>query len=122
MPLAPTRLRAFQKGRLFAALRAGGQRLKTTDEPALAVVSGAHLAHGFLPLGRQPRPLVAIPGALEIRQRGTLVLNLFAFLSADTAAEVVLYRRTQNFSVAIYRPSKCNLIMQDVANRVQENQ
>ena len=62
--------------------RAGRQRLKATDEASLAVMGSAHLTHGLLPLGGQACPLVAVSGALEIGERGVVVL---AFLGGHDA-------------------------------------
>ena len=69
-----------QKGRPIPVFRSSSQCLKSANEAGLAVMRSAHPAHGFLPFGRQARPLIAVSGALEIGQRGVVV---FALLGVD---------------------------------------
>src|SRR3989442_8484124 len=45
-------------------------------------MAGAHVAHGARPFIREARPLIAAPGALEIRERRVVIL---AFPSVDYA-------------------------------------
>src|ERR1035438_800684 len=82
VPLAPACLGAVQKGRRIAAFRAGREGLKPAHEAGLAVVRDAHSTHGFLPIGGETRPFVAVSGVLEIGKRSAVVLT---FLGIDDA-------------------------------------
>src|ERR1035441_7625488 len=76
MPHAPACLGALQKRRLAFLAAARGQRLKPGHEAGLAVVRGANMAHRVRPFGAEARPLIAAPGALEVRERRFVILAL----------------------------------------------
>ena len=80
--------------------------MEPADESAFAEMNRAHLADRFLPLGSQPRPQIAISGALEIRQRGTVV---FALLGINDAQPLGAPKPGGEIRMALLQPLRRRL-------------
>jgi hypothetical protein len=82
------------KGHVGAWARSLNRALESGHEPALSVMIGAHLAHGLLPLRVQPGALEATLGALEVGQRGVVVLALLGVDDPQPLLERLRYTLT----------------------------
>src|SRR5450759_1335054 len=103
-PSTPAGLGAFQKRGLFVVPGTGGDGLKSRHETGLAAVGSSHLTHRLFPFGREPRPRVASPGTLEVRDGGIVVL---AFPGLDNAHSLGAPKASGKSGVGLFQLPCC---------------